>query len=203
MAAAARAVNFVQKRRALEVKRRAREASRRADEDSQWGEDGSPMAPAPRVLADEPQGARPTGFFYFQPSVRAFYEGNVSQVTVAMLITANFLCNVVEKEIDPQGVIMPGTWRKLEITFNVMFLIELIINMYARWLKRFWCDSWNIFDVLVVTVGCISFGVEVRRTAHTTHAHPHPHPHACTPTRTCEKMAAPPPFALSRAPAHP
>jgi len=119
------------------------------------------MAPAPRVLADEPQGARPTGFFYFQPSVRAFYEGNVSQVTVAMLITANFLCNVVEKEIDPQGVIMPGTWRKLEITFNVMFLIELIINMYARWLKRFWCDSWNIFDVLVVTVGCISFGVEL------------------------------------------
>jgi len=42
-----------------------------------------------------------------------------------------------------------------------LFLIELIINMYARWLKRFWCDSWNIFDVIVVTVGCISFGVEL------------------------------------------
>ena len=108
--------------------------------------------------------SRPAGFFYFQPQAKALYEGDKCQILVAIIISINFLCNVIEKEIDPQGVLQPHVWRKFEITFNVIFLFELIVNMYARWWKPFWYDGWNIFDVVVVAVGCVSFGVEVRLT---------------------------------------
>jgi len=107
---------------------------------------------------DEAQGS---GVFVFQPQAKALYEGDRCQILVAVVISINFLCNVVEKEIDPQGVLQPEVWRNFEITFNTVFLIELIVNMYARWWKAFWFDGWNIFDVIVVSVGCVSFGVEL------------------------------------------
>jgi len=104
---------------------------------------------------------RPSGFFYFQPLAKAIYEGDKCQLLVAIVISINFLCNVIEKEVDPQGVLQPHVWRNFEITFNVIFLLELVVNMYARWWKAFWFDGWNIFDVVVVAVGCVSFGVEL------------------------------------------
>ena len=97
------------------------------------------------------------GFFAFQLQVCAFYESTSTQVFVAVLIVLNFLCNVVEKEIDPHSAYFRLTWRVFEHSFNGIFLVELLINMYARWLRRFWCDSWNIFDFVVVAVGCVSF----------------------------------------------
>ena len=100
-------------------------------------------------------------FWIFQPQMRNWYESSSSQVSVAVLIMFNFLTNVTEKEIDPQGVLHPHMWRAFEHSFNSVFLLELLINMYSRWLRDFWCDGWNIFDLIVVSVGCISFFVEL------------------------------------------
>lgn len=69
---------------------------------------------------------------------------------------ANFMANVVEKQIDPTGKLYPAAFKSLEDMFNLIFLVELLVNMYGHWLKRFWCSSWNIFDFVVVVVGCIS-----------------------------------------------
>ena len=79
----------------------------------------------------------------------------------AQEIEHNFLCNVTEKEVDPQGVLSPNLWRTFEHTFNAIFLVELLVNMYGRWLRPFWCDAWNIFDLIVVSVGVISFGMKL------------------------------------------
>ena len=40
--------------------------------------------------------------------------------------------------------------------YNVAFLFELILNMYANWLFRFWADPWNQFDFLVVAIGLMT-----------------------------------------------
>lgn len=107
-----------------------------------------------------------TGFWKYQPQMKAFYEGNRAQIFVAALIMLNFLANIIEKEIDPQdlhgrAISEPSVWRVLEHSFNAVFLIELLVNMYARWLRRFWCDGWNIFDFVVVCVGVVSFTREL------------------------------------------
>ena len=86
------------------------------------------------------------------------------QVFIAFLIMANFSANVIEKQIDPTGNRFPTAFKSLEDVFNLIFLVELLVNMYGHWLKRFWCSSWNIFDFVVVVVGCISlswFNIEL------------------------------------------
>ena len=109
-----------------------------------------------------------TGFWRYQPQVKAFYESMNVQIFVALLIILNFLCNIVEKEVDPHGKhggkhgdTVPGLWRAFEHSFNAIFLLEILINAYGRWLRVFWCDNWNVFDVVVVAIGCVSFFVEL------------------------------------------
>ena len=69
---------------------------------------------------------------------------------------ANFFTNVFEKEIDPSGKKYEATFKSLEDFFNIIFLFELLTNAYGHWLRRFWCSSWNVFDFVVVCVGCTS-----------------------------------------------
>merc|ERR1712232_1011796 len=101
------------------------------------------------------------GFWKYQLRVRAFYSRPEVQWAVAALIMLNFGTNVVQAEIDPQTYHYTDSWKALEHTFNALFLLELLVNAYSYWLCQFWMSSWNIFDLIVVTVGCIGFGVEL------------------------------------------
>lgn len=85
-----------------------------------------------------------------------FYNSTEVQVGVALLIGANFLTNVVEKEFDPQGDKHPEVFDAFELAYNILFTIELAINMYAHWFWTFWISGWNVFDVIVVTIGIVN-----------------------------------------------
>ena len=91
-----------------------------------------------------------------QETVRMFYANNKVQVVVALLIIGNFLVNIIEKEVDPQGGVSPKLWRDFEDAFNVIFLAELLVNFYGNFFYPFWRSGWNIFDFIVVTVGVLS-----------------------------------------------
>jgi hypothetical protein len=39
--------------------------------------------------------------------------------------------------------------------FNIIFIIELVINMYGRWWRVFWASGWNKFDFIVVAVSAL------------------------------------------------
>jgi len=105
---------------------------------------------------------RPTGLWRYQDDVRACYSSSRVQWFVAGLIVANFVSNLVEKEIDPRGDQYPpppsgwGVWRTIELVFNALFAIELAVNMYGSWFWLFWISSWNVFDTIVVSVGIAS-----------------------------------------------
>jgi hypothetical protein len=71
-------------------------------------------------------------FWAFQPRASEFYNSKRCQVSVAVLIFANFIANVIEKEIDPGGDSHKGTFEVFEYTFNIAFTIELVVNMYAH-----------------------------------------------------------------------
>ncbi|KAL1500500.1 hypothetical protein AB1Y20_013157 [Prymnesium parvum] len=111
----------------------------------------SPLPPLPPL----PQTAV-TGFFRYQPKARWFYFHQRTQYTIAALIFANFFANIFQAQIDPFGKHYHREFLLVEDLFNYIFLIELIINMYASWRKEFVHSGWNWFDVLVVIVGVLS-----------------------------------------------
>jgi len=94
-----------------------------------------------------------------QLAVKRYYETAVSQWLVAAVIVLNFLVTVAEKEIDPfERSIqqLPVLWLGLDITFTTIFVVELIINMYANWLCLFWLSGWNVFDFVIVLISVLN-----------------------------------------------
>ena len=115
------------------------------------------MKPGAALSCDPGTDMPQHGFWKYQLHMRAAYNSDYSVWLVASLIMLNFLANIMEKEIDPSGDLYRHQWRTMEHTFNAIFLVELLINMYAHWLRRFWYSSWNMFDLVVVAVGVFSF----------------------------------------------
>ena len=94
----------------------------------------------------------------YQQHVKEFYTSTNLQVLVAVIITANFVVTIVEREIDPYAKDHQqhaGLWRALSNMFNCLFLVELIINFYGHYFLEFWKNSWNVFDFIVVVIGML------------------------------------------------
>lgn len=64
-------------------------------------------------------------------AVKFFYEHDITQVLIAMLIFLSFLGNVTELEIDPgfQNVQSVEFFYGLDLFFTVIFTVELAVNM--------------------------------------------------------------------------
>lgn len=91
-----------------------------------------------------------------QEPVGKFYNGNVIQVCVAGIIGANFLTNIIEKQIDPSGTQYSDGFAAFDLFYNIVFTIELGVNMYAHWWRPFFDSGWNWFDLTVVTIGIVN-----------------------------------------------
>jgi hypothetical protein len=106
-----------------------------------------------------------------QKEVKWFYEHDKVQQAVAGIIVLNFVFSIVQREIDPFSAADPrlikdgadsavaqehekyyGLWYVSNFTFNIIFIGELIINMYGRWWRELWSSGWNKFDFIVVAV---------------------------------------------------
>jgi len=107
-------------------------------------------------MDDSEGAARGKGFWKFRPVVAQFYNSFKVQMFVACLIGANFATNIIEKEIDPHGSEYTDEFLVLEYIYNILFTVELGINMYSHCCCVFWRSGWNIFDVVVVTIGLIN-----------------------------------------------
>jgi hypothetical protein len=44
---------------------------------------------------------------------------------------------------------------QLDFAFVILFTAELVINMYAHWLKPFIDNPWSVFDLLIVALSLI------------------------------------------------
>lgn len=92
----------------------------------------------------------------WQDAVADRYNSVQVQVGVAVLIGANFLTNIVEKEIDPKGTKYEEVFEGFNLVYNVAFTIELVANIYGHWFLEFWQSSWNVFDAVVVSIGLVN-----------------------------------------------
>jgi hypothetical protein len=110
----------------------------------------------------------------YQAQVRAFYEDYRVEYFVAALILSNFFMQCLQVQMDPWCsspkaswyASHPSTsprnyctyekvWGASVFFFNVIFLIELLVNAYGRWLRTFLSSGWNYFDVMVVAIGVL------------------------------------------------
>lgn len=91
-----------------------------------------------------------------QKAVYDFYMSTPAQVAVAVVIGLNFLTNIIEKQIDPFGDVHDTAFGAIGLVYNILFTIELGLNMYGSWFRHFWISGWNIFDFVVVSIGVIN-----------------------------------------------
>lgn len=130
-------------------------------------------APAESPKASTSSGASSNSCAYVdvlpcQAAVRDFYSHPASQLVIAVVICANFVANCVEMELDPSSMFgedvgrgtkplhNPALWQMLEDVFNIVFLVELVVNWYGLFFLRFWMSGWNLFDFVVVANGCLN-----------------------------------------------
>uniref|UniRef100_A0A7S2BA23 EF-hand domain-containing protein n=1 Tax=Haptolina brevifila TaxID=156173 RepID=A0A7S2BA23_9EUKA len=95
----------------------------------------------------------------YQKLVWRLYNSQIMVWTVAALIIGNFFINILEKQIDADvnRLKYKDTWDSLDTAFNIIFLIELLMNMYSLGgpIRAFWRIPWNVFDFFIVSVGVI------------------------------------------------
>eukprot|EP00929_Paragymnodinium_shiwhaense_P034958 TRINITY_DN18969_c0_g1_i2.p1 TRINITY_DN18969_c0_g1~~TRINITY_DN18969_c0_g1_i2.p1 ORF type:complete len:447 (-),score=81.33 TRINITY_DN18969_c0_g1_i2:193-1533(-) len=118
----------------------------------------SPARSAGAAAKEEPPERierRPCWIWQWQGQAAMLYDHIYSQLFVACLIVGNFLTIIVATQIDPAAEHYSEVWSGMDLFFNVIFLLELLLNMYGGWLWGFWSSGWNIFDFLVVTIGVL------------------------------------------------
>jgi hypothetical protein len=81
-----------------------------------------------------------------QKAVRRFYNRKDVQLFLGLVILFNFIVSLVEAEV---GDNYDGAYV-VEVSFNVFFLAELIVNFYGSFFARFVNSFSNIFDALIV-----------------------------------------------------
>jgi hypothetical protein len=113
------------------------------------------VAPKWRQLERTKSGHHTAAGLPFQPKVKAIYENQKVEVFVACLIFGNFFMQCLQNQLDPGPTLYVQYWSRSEDFFNVMFLVELLVNAYGRWFRPFLQSWWNYFDVLVVAIGVL------------------------------------------------
>lgn len=96
---------------------------------------------------------------FLQRQCYTLYHTTAFQVAVAALIFINFFISIVEAEMNPLTPSQERTFGIFELLFNIIFAVELLINMEGHYFLPFWKNSWNVFDFFVVLTSLISMGV--------------------------------------------
>jgi len=91
-----------------------------------------------------------------QVTMRVLYESALCHIVRTSAIVLSFLQEVCKTQFDPSGQGAGSFWSICNVVFLVIFTIELACNLYSGWnLKSFWRAGFNIFDIVLVTVGLV------------------------------------------------
>jgi hypothetical protein len=82
-----------------------------------------------------------------------------------LLPAQNFAVNAAEAQLvsllteDDGSLTTSGRdLEALDEFFTIIFVVELSINTFAYWLRPFFADGWNIFDLVVVSMSLAALG---------------------------------------------
>ena len=90
------------------------------------------------------------------------YNHDLFQIAMASVIALSFICNVVEVQVDqnPEDSDGLSLFDRIDLAFTIVFVLELLVNLFVHWFSDFWRDSWNVFDLCVVSVSVIALFIK-------------------------------------------
>ena len=100
-----------------------------------------------------------------QDAVRVVFESSPFQMSSAVLIFLNFFISAVDAQLTDQldtvGGSRTSTGQLIDLgntIITVFFTIELLLNLYAHWLREFLSSWMNIWDAVIVGLSVASLG---------------------------------------------
>lgn len=98
----------------------------------------------------------PSGFWYYQAPMARWYKAPNVQITVAFLIFVNFIVSATASQYHQRMTpARKASFDFMEYSFTIIFLVELVINMYGHWFSEFWSSGWNVFDFFIVSISIL------------------------------------------------
>ena len=86
-----------------------------------------------------------------RPKVKAIVSSVQFQSSVAVLLFCNFLLNIYEVETKADESTKEAYILKiLDYSFTVVYVIELLCNLFAHWWRDFLYNGWSVFDAVCV-----------------------------------------------------
>jgi voltage-gated sodium channel len=91
----------------------------------------------------------------------AWIDSDQASVIFGVAIMLNCLVMAFETDLyDVQDGMYKSLFMTLEIIFIVIFSLEIAVRFKTH-LLGFFCDSWNVFDVVIVGIGLVSIYLEI------------------------------------------
>jgi hypothetical protein len=83
----------------------------------------------------------------------------------ARLATQNFIANLAAAQFNSRLRNSDDTltdlgmlFEQLNFAFSAVFLIEIGVNLFANWFRRFFRDTWNVIDAVCVLLSLAAIG---------------------------------------------
>lgn len=92
--------------------------------------------------------------------LHVFLNSIVFQIAMLLAINASSICIFVEEEYRTEKNDSHQAWMYLDAVFVVIFTIEFLLN-FADQKCRYFADSWNVFDFILVVLGIIGLTVNI------------------------------------------
>merc|ERR1711871_1686777 len=100
----------------------------------------------------------------FQDAMKRLYFSNQIQIFVGFLILLNFVMGASGAQLLPEeGSDLEAAFKVGEWFFAIIFLAELLLNMYGSFFWEFWVGengSWNVFDFCIVIISLLAVTLE-------------------------------------------
>lgn len=91
------------------------------------------------------------------------YESNIFQKIMGLLLLLNFALNVTDAEIagymrneeseNSTYAAVAAFIDEVDLAFTLIYILELLLNLFVNWWTPFISDGWSLFDSFCVLVG--------------------------------------------------
>ena len=89
-------------------------------------------------------------------AARSLINDNRTQLFIAFLLLSNFVVSIIQCEMSiTDDKRLQGNFDILEVCFTFLYLVELLLNLYAHWFWPFFTSGWAWFDLIIVMVSVV------------------------------------------------
>jgi hypothetical protein len=87
-------------------------------------------------------------FERIQRASKDIFDLNITRWIFAALIFLSFLSDVAQAQLLPEtGSQIASIFYTLELSFTIIFLVELMWNLFSNFLQPFLNDGWSLFGM--------------------------------------------------------